>query len=67
LPFAALNFSIYAWGVSDVLTRYSLMYFYEKTVNMRIMTGWLGGGFAIIPKPPKQRMPVKQGSELKQL
>ncbi len=54
--------SVYVWGVSISLTRYGLLYFYEKTENMRIMTSWFGGGFAVIPKAPNSVAHVCENS-----
>ena len=50
--FQGLTFSIYAWGVSCVITRVALFASFEKRENMRIMQGWLEGGLVLIPKPP---------------
>ena len=58
----AVIITVYVWGVSISLTRYGLLYFYEKTENMRIMTGWFGGGFAIIPKAPNNVATVYENS-----
>jgi hypothetical protein len=58
-------FSWYALAVSYGSVRYGLLRYYEKTENMRIITSWSGLGYAVIPKPPNQRMSLKQGSELR--
>jgi hypothetical protein len=59
-------FSLFAWVVSLQAAEYRLLRSYEKKENMLIMSK-VGGGRAVVPKPPKQKMSLKQGSELKKL
>jgi hypothetical protein len=65
LTSGAAMFSLYAWMVSFEFTRYGSLRLFEKKENMRIMTSWFGPGYAAIPQPPKQKMSLKQVSELR--
>jgi hypothetical protein len=48
--------SVYAYSASQQVARYAIFRGFERKQDMRIMTGWLGGGIAVIPKPPNNNV-----------
>jgi MFS family permease len=51
-----LLISVFALGVSIVVTQAVLFAAFERKENMRIMQRWFGPGFVLIPKPPKEQL-----------
>ncbi len=54
-----LLFSVYFWGISIDITRVVLFAMFEKKEKMRIVQRWMGGGIALIPRPPNTSNPTE--------
>jgi hypothetical protein len=52
--------SVYAWGVSYLLTRFILLAAFEKKTNMRLMQSWWGSTIILVPKAPTLEMSTEQ-------
>lgn len=50
--------SVYVFSVSHQVTRYAIFRGFERKQDMRLMTSWIGGGIAVIPKPPNNNYPA---------